>query len=118
MKLGLHLVGFFLLAIVTQVGAVTYGMSLLLLYLFKLKNKLFAVLMNVALYVMVSFAVVPWLAPLFGREPITVNDNLQPVNHWLIVGLNRNYVLPELNQFLQRLCNEFEKNRLSRLFIF
>jgi hypothetical protein len=49
-----------------------------------------------ALYVVTIFAIVPFLAPFFGREKIKHTKLIKPTNY-MTVFLNRNYVVHEIN---------------------
>ncbi|WP_434998159.1 hypothetical protein ACRZ5S_04730 [Vibrio scophthalmi] len=93
-------------AILTQVGALTYLLSTLVSKLFKIKSFSYKVLLNIALYALFTFALVPIIAPIFGRVAITNTAVLKPWNYWVTVGLNRNYVVPELEQVLQKLSKD------------
>ncbi|EGU31747.1 hypothetical protein VIBRN418_18163 [Vibrio sp. N418] len=53
------------LAILTQVGALTYLLSTLVSKLFKIKYFSYKVLLNIALYALFTFALVPIIAPFF-----------------------------------------------------
>ncbi|MDO6762535.1 hypothetical protein [Agarivorans sp. 1_MG-2023] len=88
------------LAIVTQVGAISYLLSMLLCRASKITKLYYAFAINLAMYALLTVAVVPYVAPLFGRESVVHLTNVKPLNMWLTVGLNRNYVVPELNNAL------------------
>ena len=51
------------------------------------------------LYFLATFLLVPYLAPVFGREKIKNTKGIKPTNY-LTILLNRNYVRPELNKVL------------------
>ncbi len=59
-------------------------------------------------YLIVTFMVVPYLAPIFGREKIKNNDYLEACTFFTIV-CNRNYVTTELNTSLQNIAKTINK---------
>lgn len=59
------------------------------------------------LYLTTTFVVVPFLAPLFGREKIQDTATLQS-HLFLTKLLNRDYVRPELHQVLQKISKDFD----------
>lgn len=89
-----------ILAILTQVGALSYLLSLGLCHLGRLTKRSVKVGLHIVCYLLMTFVVMPPLAGWFGREPVVISANLKPANYWITVGLNRNYVVPELNQVL------------------
>jgi len=95
---------FVILTIVSQVGGLVYLLSLFLSK--RIKYQFFGkgILMFSTLYILSTFLIVPIIAPLFGREKIKNKSHLQPANYLSIV-LNRNYVTPETNVFLQNISN-------------
>jgi hypothetical protein len=88
------------------VGTLTFLCSLLITKLFKLKNIILNVGLNLVLYLLATFLIVPNIAPLFGRVAITQNEHLKPANYWISVGLNRNYVVPELDNLLTSMSGQ------------
>lgn len=52
------------------------------------------------LYMIVTFVIVPAIAPLWGREKINNTENIKPATYMTVI-LNRNYVKPELNELLK-----------------
>lgn len=52
-----------------------------------------------ATYLLFTFAIVPIIAPFFGREPIHHTKNICPTNYMTVI-LNRNYVRPTMNRLL------------------
>jgi len=95
-----------LLAIVTQIGVISFAMSLLISRITKIRNFSINLSVNVVLYGLCCFLAAPILAPLFGRVPVSTNENLKFANSYISVGLNRNYVTPELDQLLTRVSRE------------
>jgi hypothetical protein len=49
--------------------------------------------------------VVPFLAPIFGREKVKYSDNISATNYMTVL-LNRNYVKPELNDLLAKVSDD------------
>ncbi|EAR07666.1 hypothetical protein [Reinekea blandensis] len=102
----IHCLVALMLAILTQVGAVTYAVSLLLYFAFRQIRWLGFLLANISLYALCTFLIVPQTAPMFGRVPLAFNDHLKPANAWLSIGHNRNFVVPELNRLLGDLSRD------------
>ena len=88
------------LALLTQIGAITYLVGLLIFNRFNLKPWYSRLLAHSAIYLSVTLLVIPQIAPVFGREPVITNPQIQLTNPWLSRLLNRQYVVPELNQLL------------------
>ncbi len=91
---------FCVLTILTQVGGIVYLLSIWLAR----KKKWNSALVFIATYSLVTFLIIPVIAPLLGREKVIYAKNIKPVNYLTIV-LNRNYVTPELNMVLKDLSN-------------
>lgn len=91
---------FVILTILTQVGGIVFLLSIWLAR----KTKWNSVLIFIAAYSLVTFLIIPVIAPLMGREKVINAENIKPVNYLTIV-LNRNYVTPELNLVLKDLSN-------------
>ncbi len=106
------------LAILTQVGVVSYLLSLIVCRVVKIKNFMFRFAFHTVTYVLLTLFVVPPLASYFGREPVAISANLKPANYWLTVGLNRNYVVPELNNALQNIANNFSAQDSQAVILF
>lgn len=98
-----------MLTIITQIGGLVYlltvGISKPIKFTFPLKN----VVLFCVLYGFSTLLVVPCLAPFSGREKVIRTEYIQPAS-WLSSVLNRNYITPELNQVLQSISNEMEKD--------
>ncbi|WP_299247742.1 hypothetical protein [uncultured Aquimarina sp.] len=60
-------------------------------------------------YLIITFTVVPYLAPVFGREKIKNNDLIEACTFFTILS-NRNYVTPELNVSLQKIAKTINKS--------
>jgi hypothetical protein len=56
-------------------------------------------LLFIGTYSIFTFLLVPFVAPIFGREKVVHLDHLQPATYGTLL-LNRNYVTPELNKLL------------------
>lgn len=92
-----------LLAIITQVGVVSFIASLFIIRFLKIRNLPAVLGTNILMYGMFSVLVALFFAPYFGRVPVSTNENLKFANSLFSIGLNRNYVTPELNQLLSRI---------------
>ncbi|KLV04678.1 hypothetical protein ABT56_14390 [Photobacterium aquae] len=100
---------FLVLAVTTQIGAISFLLALVMCRFLPFKGVAVQLTLNVALYTLLTFAIVPHVAPYFGREPIAITSQLKPTNYWLTYGLNRQYVTPELNSVLAEISTEFQQ---------
>lgn len=99
---------FVVLTVFTQIGGLVYIFSIYfsrkLKFIFKGKLALVFILF----YVLITFLLVPILAPMFGRVKIANTEFLKPASFSTII-LNRNYVAKDLNSFLQSVSKDFEE---------
>ncbi len=111
LKIILHIIIFIFLTILTQIGGIIYLISILAIKKTTSKKLLKRIGLFIGLYLTATFLVVPFLAPLFGREKIKETDFLEAHSFFFKLA-NRNYVRPELNNTLQSIATEFEnKNK-------
>jgi len=97
MKLIFNILIFTILTILTQIGGVIYLLSLWISKIYK-KGFIFKRFFIFSiLYLIATFLIVPIIAPIFKRVP--VSDKLEPTNY-LTILFNRNYVDPKLNKVL------------------
>jgi len=96
---------FITLTIITQVGGVIYLLSWLISKQIKIEFKFKHSITFLGLYLIFTFSIIPYVAPFYGREKVKNTRQIRPVSYISIV-LNRNYIKPELNNFL----SEVEKN--------
>jgi energy-coupling factor transporter transmembrane protein EcfT len=89
----------FLLTLVTQIGGILVLLTLWVHRHLKVTFKFMSLLLFLGLYLVSTFFLVPFLAPLFGRERVKHTKTIQPSNYMTVI-LNRNYVRPELNDLL------------------
>ena len=109
MKVIIHIFVFVFLTIVTQIGGIVYLISLFLVSKKSHRKELKRIGIFTVLYIFSTFLIVPNIAPIFGREKIKENENLKARSFFYKIA-NRNYVKPELNNTLQIISSEFEKN--------
>jgi len=95
LKLLGHILMIILLTGITQVGGLVYILTLLLFKKFRKRLVVF-----ILLYSITVFLIIPQLAPIFGRMPVTVNDQVK-IHAFFTRLANRHYVTPELNAALQ-----------------
>lgn len=109
---------FAFLTLLTQIGGIVLLVSFLLYkykiakYVWRVKWRLpLKILFFVSCYLLATFAVVPWLAPMFGRVPLPMflHKNIAPVNILTCV-LNRNYVRPELKKAVENVAEQLENS--------
>lgn len=104
LKLFFSIVLFIFLTILTQIGGVAYVISMLL----NKKGKSIKVFITfIIVYLLLTFLIVPFIAPLFGREKVKHSVTIAPVNY-MTVFLNRNYVRPEINELLKIVAKDLE----------
>jgi energy-coupling factor transporter transmembrane protein EcfT len=108
LRLLLHIVLFCLLTILTQIGGIAYLLALLLVKKTKKKYRLKRGLLFVGLYLLITFLIVPTVAPFFGRQKIENNETITAHFYGTIL-LNRNYVSSELHQTLQEIAQQFHQ---------
>ncbi len=89
-----------LLTALTQIGGLVYLLSRLIDKKWKVKFRFKPLALFLAIYLFSTLAIVPQIAPLFGREKIENTKQVAPAN-WMTIVLNRNYVRPELNRLLK-----------------
>ncbi len=99
LKFVIHLLFFCFLTITTQVGGVIYLISLVLTFKIKRKFRFKKLIIFSTLYLFATFLIIPFIAPIFGREKIISNSKIAPTN-FMTVLLNRDYVRPKLNKVL------------------
>lgn len=90
--------------LLTQIGGVLYAISFVSFRQSKIKRWL----CFLVLYTGCTFFVVPYLAPLFGREKIAANNQII-VHSFFTTLCNRNYVVPEMNVVLSNTINTMVK---------
>lgn len=103
----LHFVFIGVLTIATQVGGVTYLLTLIIAKVYRFKGRNWLVL-SVSVYLITTFAVLPLLAPVFGRTALPFTGNLKPLNFGTCL-LNRHYVTPELKKQLVGISDQINK---------
>jgi len=103
-KLFLNIVWVVLLTVITQIGGVVYIIATLC-YRRKTVKKWSVFII---LYLLCTLAIVPYIAPVFGREKIKTSDTVKI--HMLFTSIaNRNYVVPEVNQVLADVSEKLSK---------
>lgn len=63
-----------------------------------------------------TYVLVPFLAPKFGREKLITSQKIQPASVITIL-LNRNYVKPEINKILEQTIENLEKTPIKILYL-
>ena len=101
-----------ILTILTQVGGIVLLIALLIGLFFKKYVLLKTSLVFSSVYLVVTFFLIPFVAPKFGRVKIQENDQLNLVSN-LYVLCNRNYVVPELHDLLQELGEELAAEKIQ-----
>lgn len=97
----LKILFFCFLTVLTQIGGVVFLISLFINKKWMREFKFKSLLTFSVLYLFTTFFVIPFLAPIFGREKINHSIKIKPTNYFTVI-LNRNYVVPELNLLLNK----------------
>ncbi|AXT49990.1 hypothetical protein D1818_03790 [Aquimarina sp. BL5] len=96
------------LTLFTQVGGVIY-LIIELIVKRTIKNyRLIKASVFMVTYLIITFVIVPYLAPAFGREKIKNSDLIEACTLFTILS-NRNYVTPELNVSLLKIAKIISK---------
>ena len=93
------------LTVLTQVGGLIYLISILS---FRRKTGRARLVYFTLIYLFTTYFIIPFIAPVFGREKIKNTDYLQPRSFFYTLT-NRNYVSPELHKILTSVSERFEK---------
>jgi hypothetical protein len=96
----IHILLAILLTVITQIGGLLY---LLIILIFRKSKWWKSLFWFVAVYTAVTFLVIPFLAPYFGREKVEAE-----VWNKTYVLANRNYVTPEMNSALESIEQRFQ----------
>lgn len=107
----LHILLIAILTIVTQIGGIIWGLSLMINPgKVNLNRRLFQFLAFCTLYLIFTFLLVPSIAPFCGRSalPMTKYGTLAP-HTYMTVLLNRHYVTPQLRGELEHISRAFSR---------
>lgn len=104
----LRVVIFLLLTTLTQVGGVVYVVSFFCVKNVSKNRQLKQGCAFVIMYLILTLLIIPFLAPIFGREKVKDTVNIE--SHSFFYKLtNRNYVSPQLNLALVKISKDLEK---------
>jgi hypothetical protein len=106
-----------MLTIVTQIGGIVYLLSHLYIKRNKKYFQIKRVLFFLGLYLLMTFLIVPIIAPVFGRQKIENNSQVS-YHNVLTVLCNRNYVTKELHKVLVSASSQFQKSHPSLQLIY
>lgn len=95
-----HIILFVFLTVVTQIGGLVLLVSNALSFKIRKSYRFKKTIVFLAIYLFSTLIVVPLIAPMFGREKVIHDENISPTTYATVL-LNRNYVIPELNDLLQ-----------------
>ena len=84
-----------ILTILTQVGGIVLLIALFIGLFIKRHVAVKTTFVFIGIYFLVTFLIIPLVAPKFGRVKVQENDQVKLVNT-LYVLCNRNYVVPPL----------------------
>jgi hypothetical protein len=86
-----------MLTVLTQIGGIALIIGIIASKYIKFKFNTIAIF--ICAYLVLTFFLVPIVAPFFGRERVEITDSIKPTS-CLTILLNRNYVRPEVNDLL------------------
>lgn len=104
----MHILLIVILTILTQLGGLVYLMTLVIFRRKEKRRQIKRLIGFSGIYLGLTFLIVPLIAPLFGREKIKDSESLKAHSFFYKLA-NRNYVRPELNQVLNSIAEDFEK---------
>jgi hypothetical protein len=106
----LYFLTFVFLTILTQIGGVVFLLLLYVAHQFQLSFTK-SVGLFIGIYLFTTFALIPFVAPIFGRTALPLSGKLKPLNIGTCL-LNRHYVTPEFREQLlcisERMNDQFE----------
>lgn len=107
------------LTVLTQVGGLAYLISLAYFKKLRIYKRIrLAKLINfLIVYLVLTFAFVPIIAPLFGRVALPMRGNVKPLTY-ITCLLNRHYVSPELKAMIKKVGGEIKIKYLDANFPF
>jgi len=94
---------FFILTILTQIGGLVLVIGLILANFFDFKFK--KPVLVITCYLIFTFLIVPYVAPVFGRERVRNSKEVKATT-FITILLNRNYVKPELNELIHNTASD------------
>jgi hypothetical protein len=103
---------FIILTILTQIGGVILLLSIWLSNIWKINSKFKVFFIFLMLYLILTFLIVPHIAPIFGREKVIDNNQIEPTNYMTIL-LNRNYVRPKVNNLLEETAKHLNSKNIK-----
>ena len=107
MRIALHITIILFLTVVTQIGGLVYCIALLVVKKNVKRKRQKRMVVFLGLYLVATYILVPFLAPVFGRERINESEIIKARSIFYPLA-NRNYVRPELNDVLAKIASEFE----------
>lgn len=88
-----------IITIITQIGGLIYLLTLFLVLNLRLK-RIIGFFIFFVFYFISTFVIVPPMAKYFGREKVLTSESIKPTSYMTVL-LNRNYVVPEMNDLLR-----------------
>ena len=104
------------LTVLTQIGGLILLLGLLIARTFGWHSFWKKLLLSSILYLIISLAIIPQIAPIFGRESVIHTELITPAT-WLTVLLNRNYVRPSVNKLLLKTAKKIEPKGIKILYL-
>lgn len=111
-KIILRLILFCFLTATTQIGGIVYLLSVFFSKKWKRNFRFKTQVIFLLFYFFSTFLIVPFVAPIFGREKIKHSESIKPTNY-ITDLLNRNYVSPKLNQLLRNTENQLKSTNIK-----
>lgn len=107
---------FLLLTILTQTGGVVFLFAIWVARFFGWQERWKKLLLSITLYLIISFVVIPHVAPIFGRVPVQHTDEIMPAT-WITVLTNRNYVRPTINTLLLETAKKVKPQGIKIIYL-
>lgn len=111
-KIVLRFILFCFLTAITQIGGIVYLLSIFFSKKWHRSFKFKTLTIFIVFYFISTFLIVPFVAPIFGREKIKHSESIKPTNYFTDL-LNRNYVNPKLNKLLKNTENELKGTNIK-----
>ena len=100
---------FLVLTLITQIGGILYVFAIFIAPKWKTNFRGKTFLMFFLFYSFTTFIIIPYIAPIFGREQVISMENVRPTNYFTVF-LNRNYVNKKLNDLLRTASIDLKKS--------
>jgi hypothetical protein len=112
LKISTQFLLFFFLTICTQIGGLALLASLGINKAWKKEIRFKSIISFSIVYLLMTFLIVPFIAPIFGREKVKHSDKVKPTTYMTVL-LNRNYVNPALNDLITKTAINLKNSKIE-----